>query len=124
MRGNRSRDTQPELAVRRALHARGYRYRVDIRPEPTLRRTADLVFTRARVVVLIDGCFWHGCPDHCRIPATHTDYWQAKIAGNMRRDAETTAALEARGWSVVRIWEHEDPQDAADRVEPLLTRDR
>lgn len=113
MLGNRSRDTAPELKVRRAVHAMGLRYRVAYRPEPALRRTADLVFTRARVAVFIDGCYWHGCPEHYIEPASNVDYWRPKIARNRERDEETTAALTAAGWHVLRFWSHEDPAEVA-----------
>lgn len=81
-----------------------------------MRRTADLLFTRARVAVFIDGCFWHGCPAHCTMPATNTDFWSAKIDGNRQRDVQTTAALEERGWAVLRFWEHEDAMSVATRI--------
>lgn len=109
MQANRSRDTKPELRVRRALHALGVRYRVGIAPEPGLRRRADIVFPRARIAVFIDGCFWHGCPEHGRSNFKHNaDYWPAKIAGNIARDADTTNRLQQAGWRVLRYWEHED----------------
>lgn len=117
MRGNRGRDTAPELAVRQLVHARGLRYRVNARVDPSLRRTADLLFTRARVAVFIDGCFWHGCPEHCRMPGTNAHYWEAKINGNRARDAQTSAALEGFGWTVLRFWAHERPVDVADQIE-------
>ena len=117
MRGNRKRDTRPELAVRRIVHGRGLRYRVAARPLADRRWTADLVFRRARVAVFIDGCYWHGCPDHFSPPSTNKGYWGPKIAGNRARDAEVDAALRAAGWSVVRAWEHEDPRDVAERVD-------
>lgn len=108
MQANRSRDTKPELVVRRALHGLGLRYRVAIAPEPDLRRRADIVFTRARVAVFIDGCFWHGCPAHGRSSFNHNvDYWPAKIAANMARDVDTTERLRSAGWTVLRFWEHE-----------------
>lgn len=113
MLGNRSRDTAPELLVRQAVHAMGLRYRVAYRPEPALRRTADLVFTRARVAVFIDGCYWHGCPEHYIEPKRNVDYWRPKIARNRARDEETTAALTERGWRVLRFWSHEDPAAVA-----------
>lgn len=109
MQANKSRDTKPELEVRRALHGLGLRYRVAIAPEPGLRRRADIVFTRARVAVFIDGCFWHGCPEHGRSSFNHNaDYWPGKIAANIARDADTNARLELAGWCVLRYWEHED----------------
>lgn len=116
MQGNRSRDTQAELAVRRLVHAAGLRYRVNARPECDLRRTADLLFTRARVVVLIDGCYWHGCPEHFKMPSTNRDYWEGKIGRNRLRDVETTALLEERGWRVLRFWEHETPASIATSI--------
>lgn len=116
MQANKSRDTKPELALRRAVHALGLRYRVSARPLPDLRRTADLVFTRARVAVFLDGCFWHGCPDHHTVSATNAAFWSEKVAKNRARDAETTRLLTGAGWTVLRIWEHEDPATAAARV--------
>jgi DNA mismatch endonuclease, patch repair protein len=117
MQGNRHRDTRPEMAIRRATHRLGLRYRVDVAPVLSLRRRrADLVFPRQRVAVFIDGCFWHGCPDHARVPGTNTVYWAAKIAGNRQRDAHTSQMLAAAGWRVLRVWEHEEPADAALRI--------
>lgn len=107
MLGNRGRDTKAELGVRRLVHGAGLRYRVSARPEPDLRRTADLLFTRARVAVFIDGCYWHGCPEHFTTPSTNLDYWSTKIGRNQARDLETTTLLEERGWVVLRFWEHE-----------------
>jgi DNA mismatch endonuclease, patch repair protein len=120
MRSNRSRDTRPELALRRAVHALGLRYRVAARPLPQIRRTADLVFTRARVAVFLDGCFWHGCPEHHRAPTANSSYWSAKVARNRTRDLEVDALLISVGWNVVRVWEHEDPAGAARRVAEIV----
>ncbi|PZF02828.1 very short patch repair endonuclease [Curtobacterium sp. MCLR17_040] len=116
MRGNRARNTAPELAIRRALHRRGARFRVDFRLQPPMRTRADVVFTRQRVAVFIDGCFWHGCPAHGTTPKTNTDYWGPKLARNRERDADTTVALQASGWTVLRFWEHEDPAAVVERV--------
>ncbi|XVX20375.1 very short patch repair endonuclease [Actinomycetota bacterium] len=117
MQANRSRDTEPELRLRRALHSRGFRYRVAVAPEPTLRRRADIVFTRARVAVFVDGCFWHGCPAHGRKTFNHNvEYWPVKIAANIARDADTSAKLDAAGWLVLRYWEHEDVAKVAEEV--------
>ena len=113
MLGNRSRDTKPELAVRRRLHAAGFRYRVAHRPVKDLRRTADIVFTRQRIAVFIDGCYWHACPRHGTTAKSNTGYWSAKLAGNVARDADTNARLEADGWTVLRYWEHEHPSEVA-----------
>jgi DNA mismatch endonuclease (patch repair protein) len=118
MQANRSRDTQPELAVRRILHACGLRYRVATAPLPGLRRRADIVFTRQHIAVFIDGCFWHGCEAHGRKSFQHnTDYWPKKIANNMERDLDTTKRLEAAGWHVMRFWEHESPMEVAAVIE-------
>lgn len=115
MRANRGRDTGPELAVRRALHARGLRYRVH-HPLPfNRRRRADIAFTRAKVAVFIDGCFWHGCPEHGTIPRRNSPYWSVKITTNRQRDADTTRRLEEDGWAVLRFWEHEAVDDVVAR---------
>jgi DNA mismatch endonuclease (patch repair protein) len=120
MKSTRGRDTGPELAVRSELHRRGLRYRVNLRPEPALRRTADVIFTRAKIAVFIDGCFWHSCPVHATSPKRNGEFWAAKLERNRQRDAETNAALTAGGWTVLRFWEHEDPVDIADRVEQVV----
>ncbi|KJQ54398.1 Very short patch repair protein [Microbacterium sp. SA39] len=112
MRGNRRRDTKPELAVRRLIHAAGLRYRVDFAPIGG-RSRADIVFTRARVAIYIDGCFWHGCPIHATYPKRNSDYWLPKLQRNVERDRETDARLQLAGWKVLRFWEHESPEDVA-----------
>ena len=116
MSRQRRRDTDPEMALRRRLHALGYRYRVDA-PIPGLpRRRADLIFTRAKVAVFVDGCFWHCCPTHTTAPQNNAAWWAEKLRRNVARDAETDAHLRDIGWTVVRIWEHESVDDAVDRV--------
>jgi DNA mismatch endonuclease (patch repair protein) len=117
-----TRDTLPELELRRELHRRGLRYRVDIGPLAGLRRRADVVFTRQRLAVFVDGCFWHRCPDHGTDPKNNADWWRAKLDGNVRRDRDTDAVLAAAGWLVVRVWEHTEPARAADIVQARLTR--
>ncbi|WP_422630307.1 very short patch repair endonuclease [Rhodococcus sp. (in: high G+C Gram-positive bacteria)] len=121
MSRQRRRDTAPEVALRRELHRRGVRFFVDRAPLPGLRRRADLVFPRHRVAVYVDGCFWHRCPVHATDPKNNAEWWSAKLAGNTARDRDTDARLEEAGWIVVRVWEHEDPADAADRVQNALT---
>lgn len=116
MRGNRRRDTRPEMAVRRAVHALGLRYRVDTRPLADLNRRADLVFRRAKVAVFIDGCYWHGCPQHATTARTNSEYWSAKIQRNRERDADTNARLIEADWTVVRVWEHDHPVLAAEEI--------
>ncbi|MFB7976570.1 very short patch repair endonuclease [Bacillus subtilis] len=117
---NRARDTEPELAVRRRLHAAGLRYHVDVRPETSIRRRADVVFRGARVAVFIDGCYWHGCEEHAAIPRRNRDYWEPKIRRSMARDVDTTARLEEAGWTVLRFWEHEDPNDVAAMIASVV----
>lgn len=115
----RNRDTAPELAVRRELHRRGRRFFVQ-RPLFGTRRRADILFPKAKVAVLVDGCFWHSCPEHATRPKRNAEWWAEKLATNVRRDRETDRLLAEAGWSVVRIWEHETPTAAADRVEDVL----
>jgi len=121
MRANRRKDTKPELALRRALHAQGYRYRKDYRLELAGARVRpDIAFTARRVAVFVDGCFWHCCPDHGSQPANNTWYWEPKLARNVERDRAADAALAAAGWSVVRIWEHESLEGAVAAVVTVL----
>ncbi len=113
MSRQRRRDTAPELLLRRELHRRGLRFRVD-HPLPGMpRRRADVTFTRARIAVFVDGCFWHGCPEHATRPTANADWWAAKLARNVARDRETDAHLRDAGWQVLRFWEHEDIHAAA-----------
>lgn len=123
MSRQRRRDTVPEVALRKELHRRGARFFVDRAPLPGVRRRADLVFPRRRVAVYVDGCFWHRCPLHATDPKNNAEWWAAKLAGNVQRDRDTDARLAAAGWTVVRVWEHEDPLAAADRVQQALTPD-
>ncbi len=124
MRANKGRDTRPELAVRSAVHAQGMRYRVGISPVPGIRRTADLVFPKAKVAVFVDGCFWHGCPEHHRPAKRNSEFWRAKIEGNTARDADTDNRLKQAGWQVIRIWEHEDASLAAASITATVRRSR
>lgn len=122
MQANRSRDTKPELEIRRALHRLGLRFRVGIAPEPSLRRRADIVFTAARVAVFIDGCFWHGCPKHGRSTFKHNaDYWLAKIQTNVTRDTDTNEQLAKAGWRVLRYWEHEKQEDVVTEIREVVS---
>lgn len=119
-----SRDTAPEVAVRKLLHASGYRYRLNERVPNMSRRTIDIAFTRAKVAVFLDGCFWHGCPDHATQPKSNAEWWRQKLDRNMARDAETTEHLTAAGWTVLRFWEHEAPARVAERVAEAVDRER
>lgn len=122
MQRQRRADTKPELALRKELHRRGLRYRVDVRVLPGLRRRADIVFPGRRVAVFVDGCFWHACPEHGTSPKANAAWWRDKLKGNVQRDRDTDRRLEEAGWTPVRIWEHEDPGRAADLVEQRLGR--
>lgn len=116
----KKRDNAPELAVRRLLHAAGLRYRVAWPVPGQRRRTIDIAFTRARLAVFIDGCFWHGCPLHATSPKANAAWWAEKIATNRARDADVTAQLEDMGWTVMRFWEHERPDDVVTRIVEAL----
>ena len=120
MARQRTRDTAPELLLRRELHRRGLRYRVDA-PIPGMpRRRADILFTRAKVAVFVDGCFWHGCQEHKTAPVNNGAWWVAKLARNVERDRETGDHLRSLGWIVLRVWEHEDMQHAAADVHRIV----
>ncbi|MEV8345517.1 very short patch repair endonuclease [Streptomyces niveus] len=122
MQAIRSRDTKPERLIRRLVHAQGLRYRVAAKPIPDLRRTADLVFRPVKVAVFIDGCYWHGCPDHYVAPRTNSGYWSGKVAGNISRDRDTDQQLSEAGWTVLRFWEHESPGDCALKITTTVRR--
>jgi DNA mismatch endonuclease (patch repair protein) len=114
------RDTRPELLLRRILHARGLRYRVDQPLLPDRRRRADVAFGRAKVAVFVDGCFWHGCPEHLVWPKSNEAFWRKKLDANRLRDEDTNRQLRDQGWEVVRVWEHEDMAVAASRIEQVV----
>lgn len=116
------RDTAPELAVRRELHALGFRYRVAFPVPGQRRRTIDIAFTRRQLAVFVDGCFWHGCPAHGTSPRSNSDWWQQKIGANRARDRGTEQLLERVGWSFLRFWEHEDPAIVANSIAKRLAR--
>lgn len=121
MRRNPRRDTAPEIALRSELHRRGLRFRKDLPlrvPGRVVR--PDVAFTRDRLAVFVDGCFWHACPIHGNQPRANTDYWRPKLARNVARDRAVDSALQAAGWRVLRAWEHEPPPSVADRVEAEL----
>ncbi|MER7511492.1 very short patch repair endonuclease [Streptomyces lavendulae] len=124
MQAIRSRDTKPERLIRSLLHAQGLRYRVAARPLPNLRRTADIVFRPAKVAVFIDGCYWHGCPEHYVPPKTNSGYWSGKVAGNMARDRDTDQRLRDAGWTVLRFWEHEPSSECALRIAAAVDKSR
>jgi DNA (cytosine-5)-methyltransferase 1 len=114
------RDTKPEILLRKGLTKRGLRYRVDCSPVEDIRSKADIVFPRLRLAIFVHGCFWHGCSEHARPTKSNTKWWAEKIAANRQRDKETAEKLSAAGWQVERIWEHEPPEEAADRIAALV----
>lgn len=116
MQSQPERDTKPEIELRRALHSRGMRYRLHKKVVPNTKRQVDIVFARARVAVDVRGCFWHHCPQHATYPKTNSEWWHSKLNSTVARDLDSEVRLRAAGWSVVVVWEHEDPQAAADRV--------
>ena len=116
----RNRHTAPELAIRRELHRRGLRYRVNLPLAGFGGARPDIVFTRIRVAVFVDGCFWHCCPDHKTFPKTNADWWREKLATNVKRDRTIDKALADAGWEVIRIWEHEDATAAVDRLQTVV----
>ena len=122
MRRNGRRDTRPEIELRSELHRRGLRFRKDL-PVRVPGRVVrpDVAFTRARLAVFVDGCFWHCCPEHGNQPRANTDYWRPNLAGNVARDRAVDDALQGAGWRVVRAWEHEAPTAVADRVAASLS---
>lgn len=120
MQRQRRRDTNPELELRRVLHARGLRYRVNWPVPGRVRRTIDIAFTRRKVAVFVDGCFWHACPAHATSPKANAEWWRTKLATNVARDRDTDELLREAGWTVVRIWEHEEPTAAARVIEKAL----
>lgn len=116
MRAHPRRDTRPEVALRRLLHAAGCRYRVQYPVPGFPRRTIDIAFPRRKVAVFVDGCFWHGCRKHRTVPAANHDWWEQKLRMNSIRDSETDAHLRGLGWVVVRLWEHELPAEMCQHV--------
>ncbi|MBM9621388.1 very short patch repair endonuclease [Streptomyces zhihengii] len=124
MRRQVSQDTGCEVAVRRILHAEGLRYRVHYPVPGMARRKIDIAFSRAKVAVFLDGCFWHGCPQHATQPKSNAAWWREKLDRNMARDRETNLHLESEGWTVLRFWEHEAPANVATRVTDVVVRIR
>lgn len=119
-----SRDTAPEVAVRRLLHASGLRYRVNVPVPGVPRRTIDIAFGKAKIAIFMDGCFWHGCPQHATRPKANADWWRAKLEKNMARDRDTTDHLRSAGWTVLRFWEHEPAEDVTRRIVTVLASTR
>jgi DNA (cytosine-5)-methyltransferase 1 len=121
MKAAKPRDTAPEKALRAILEGLGLKYSVDVSPLKGLRRIVDILFETERVAVLVDGCFWHGCPIHGTWPKENAEFWREKIEANKLRDADTDRRLIEAGWKVIRVWEHEDPKDAANKIAAALS---
>jgi DNA mismatch endonuclease (patch repair protein) len=121
MVANRGFETKPEVALRSALHRRSLRFRKHVAPLRGLRCQGDVVFPRRKVVVFVDGCFWHSCPQHATFPKANASWWREKLAQTARRDRRNDRALRDAGWTVIRVWEHEDPEEAAERIEEVVT---
>jgi DNA mismatch endonuclease (patch repair protein) len=116
----RQKNTSAESAIRRALHARGLRYRIHVPVLGRPRRIADIAFSGLRIAVFVDGCFWHGCPLHATWPRKNAEFWRAKILANQARDLDTDERLRAKGWTVLRVWSHEPPEQAANLVARIV----
>lgn len=122
MRANRGVNSVPERRLRTLLHARGLRYRINLRLKVNgVAVRPDIVFTRSQVAVFVDGCFWHGCPEHMSWPKSNREFWRAKVERTQERDREQDCALKDAGWTVVRIWEHECVEAAAIRVQTTIS---
>ena len=122
MQSNRRSDTKPELLLRSLLHRSGLRFKKDYAIRLSSGRVVhvDIAFTRKKVAVFVDGCFWHCCPDHGTIPKSNQAYWIPKLNANRERDRRTNTNLTSEGWRVIRVWEHMPPVDAAQRVRDIL----
>jgi len=112
----RQKGTDAEVALRRELYRIGLRYRVDYEVLKKPRRVADVAFPGLRIVIFVDGCFWHGCPQHASWPKHNVEFWRQKIEANRHRDVDTSERLRSMGWTVLRFWEHESPAEAAEVV--------
>jgi DNA mismatch endonuclease (patch repair protein) len=124
MQAAKRKDTAPEKAVRSALFRKGLRYRIDSRPLPEMNRRADILFRKEKIAIFVDGCFWHGCPIHGTFAKANAEFWRNKIEQNKVRDIDTNKRLIKSGWTVIRIWEHEDPTIAAQMVYELVLQHR
>jgi DNA mismatch endonuclease (patch repair protein) len=124
MQSNRPRDTRPEVALRSALHAAGLRFRKHYRPVKGSRCEVDVAFTRWKVAVQFDGCFWHGCPQHATRPATNEAWWAAKLDANIARDRRNDELLTHAGWKVLRFWEHEQVDHIVATVREAVTSEK
>ena len=118
MRANRRADTKPEMQIRSLLHRQGLRFRKDylIRLPSGRNVHADIAFTKSRIAVFIDGCFWHSCPVHGTIPKSNKDYWHPKLMSNVKRDKAINCELRNANWKVIRLWTHVPPEKAVNTI--------
>jgi len=124
MKAAKPRDTAPEKTLRSELHKRGLRYQIDVRPVQELNRRADIVFRSVKVAIFVDGCFWHGCPKHGTQAKANAEFWKNKIKQNQIRDEDTNERLKKAGWKVVRVWEHENPEQASKKIYNIIVKYR
>lgn len=122
MSKQRRRDTAPEVQLRRELHRRGYRFRVNYPVPGRPRRTIDIAFTKVKVAVFVDGCFWHACPQHATWPRSNSGWWRDKLKRNALRDADTDECLKQAGWTVARVWEHSEADESLEVLLAMLPR--
>jgi DNA mismatch endonuclease (patch repair protein) len=118
----RQTGTDAELALRREMYRIGLRYRIDYEVLKKPRRIADIAFPGRKIAIFVDGCFWHGCPDHATWPKRNADFWRQKIEANRQRDADTNARLQAKGWIALRFWSHESPVETAKTVVHMIAK--
>ena len=116
MQAAKTKNTAPEIALRSLIYHQGFHYRIDARPLKEFNRRADIVFRSAKVAIFVDGCFWHGCPIHATQAKSNAEFWSFKIKQNRERDVDTTKHLEKAGWKVIRVWEHENPVKASEKI--------
>jgi len=116
MKNQRQRDTYPEIRLRSILHRMGFRYRTHLEPISGLRICADILFPKIKIALFVDGCFWHSCPEHGTVPKANRQWWKQKLATNVERDEKREKTLQSKGWTVIRIWEHEDPEIASQNI--------
>lgn len=116
----RQKGTNAEVALRRELFRIGLRYRVEYEVLKKPRRIADIVFPGRKIAIFVDGCFWHGCPEHATWPKQNAEFWRQKIEANRQRDADTNERLQSLGWTVLRFWSHQSPTEAAKMVAQVV----
>ena len=112
----KSKNTKPEITIRQLIWKKGYRYRIG----HGLMGKPDMVFPSYNIAIFIDGCFWHGCPKHYRMPSSNVKYWKQKISQNKKRDRKINKQLKKEGWKIIRIWEHDIKQNPEKTVKRII----